>query len=222
MKIDILSIIESALVVGTLAVVGCSSSSSSSPGSEAGCPATGKDAGCPSAEAGCPGQAGCPAADAGCPSKEAGCPASSTPGDAQTPATGTAAEIDAWIAKGDYKAWHCETAPHASRSPSPHGPNRICSNDLSNAHGTGEYPTGAASVKELYDTGSTKIIGYAMARKMSAGAGDSWYWYETNGSVVANGLGKSGSDADFCVGCHSKAGSDAMHSGHDFVYTQVK
>jgi len=24
------------------------------------------------------------------------------------------------------------------------------------------------------------------------------------------------------VGCHQAAGSDAAHSGHDFVYTQVK
>lgn len=220
MKIDILSIIESALVVGTLAAIGCSASSTSSPGAQAGCPAT-KDAGCPSAEAGCP--AGCPSAEAGCPGKEAGCPAVSTPGDAQTPATGSPADIDAWIAKGDYKAWHCETAPHASRSPSPHGPNRICSNDLVSAHTTGEYPTGAAAVKELYDANSAKIIGYAMYRKMSAGGGDTFYWYETNSGVVANGVGKAGTNSgNICVGCHSKTGSDAMHSGHDFVYTQVK
>ncbi len=216
MKIDILSIIESALVIGTLAAVGCSSTSTKPTGSQAGCPAP--DAGSPSAEAGCP--AGCPAADGGCPGKEAGCPSPSTPGDMQTPATGTAANIDAWIAKGDYKAWHCEAAPHTARSPSPHGDNRICSNDLLSAHGTGEYPVGAASVKELYDTANTKIMGYTMARKMSAGGGDTWYWYEVNGGVVANGLGKAGTSAgSICVGCHSKA---EMHGGHDFVYTQVK
>lgn len=220
MKIDILSIIESALVVGTLAAVGCSSSSTSSSGTQAGCPATAKDGGCPAAEA------GCPAADAGCPGKEAGCPAANMPttaGDVQTPATGPAADIDAWIAKGDYKTWHCETAAHTARSPSPHGGNRICSNDLLSAHTTGEYPVGAASVKELYDAANTTIVGYAMARKMSAGGGDSWYWYEVNSGVVANGLGKTGTPAgNICVGCHSATGKDAMHSGHDLVYTQVK
>lgn len=177
MKIDILSIIESALVIGTLAAVGCSSTSTSTS-------------------------------------------TSTTPGDMQTPVTGTAADIDAWIATGDYKAWHCEAAPHAARSPSPHGGNRICSNDLLSAHGAGEYPVGAASVKELYDTANTKIVGYAMARKMSAGGGDTWYWYEVNGGVVANGLGVTGTSAgSICVGCHSKA---EMHAGHDLVYTQVK
>ena len=27
---------------------------------------------------------------------------------------------------------------------------------------------------------------------------------------------------DVCVSCHARAGSDEAHSGHDFVYTQVR
>jgi hypothetical protein len=39
--------------------------------------------------------------------------------------------------------------------------------------------------------------------------------------VVAVGGGMSGAPKSKCVGCHSAAGKDASHSGHDFVYAQV-
>lgn len=157
-------------------------------------------------------------------------------GTAQLPPTGKFADIDMWLAKGDYKSWHCEAAPHDARSPSPHGKNRICSNDLSSSHTTGEYPVGAANVKELYDEAGAKIIGYAIESHVTTGAkGDSWYWYERNplvgapakdgsAGLVANGLGLTAGtpERDVCVGCHAGAGSDAAHSGHDLVYTQVK
>ncbi len=147
-----------------------------------------------------------------------------TAGDANTPPTGKAETIDAWLAKGDYKSWTCETEPHAARSPSPHGTNRICSNTKASSHGDGEYPVGAASVKELYGSDGTTIAGYAIGLHTTAGTtGDSWYWYEKMGSsVVANGLGSTGTAKDVCVGCHAGAGSDAAHPGHDFIYTQVK
>jgi len=145
------------------------------------------------------------------------------PGTAQTPPIGTQAQVEAWLAEGSYKSWKCEPAPHAARSPSPHGINRICSNDTLSAHGSGEFPTGSAGVKELYDSAGTKIIGYATYLKTGPGGGESWHWYETiNGSLVANGPGTSGTPKDVCVACHAAAGSDADHSGHDFVYTQVK
>jgi hypothetical protein len=236
MKKDFLSVFEAAVLIGVVAIAACSDDSNPDPGGaaggQAGCPAAGAagaEAGCPAgcpaagaagAEAGCP--AGCPAA--GAAGAEAGCPAS-TPGDAQTPATGAAADIDAWIAKGDYKKWKCESAVHEARSPSPHGKNRICSNDLLSAAGDGEFPTGAASVKELYDDAGTTIVGHAVYLKTKAGAGESFYWYEVSsslGGVVANGTGDSGTAKSICVGCHSAAGADANHSGHDFVYTQVK
>ncbi len=160
-------------------------------------------------------------------------------GDAQNPAQG-AAEVEAWLAKGQYKAWHCEAAVHAARSPSPHGFNRICSNDVLSAAatGTGPWPKGAAAVKELYASATdTTPVGYAVYAKTAAdsAAGANWYWYErvpadstaphdANG-VVADGLGASGPANTICVGCHAGAGSDAAHTpspgGRDEVYTPV-
>ena len=160
-------------------------------------------------------------------------------GTAQTPPEGAAA-VEAWLTKGDYKKWKCEAAVHAARSPSPHGFNRICSNDLisANATATGPWPKGAAAVKELYKTAAdTAPVGYAVYLKTAAdsGAGANWYWYErvpldsmaphdTKG-VVADGPGSSGPAQNICVGCHAGAGMDAMHTpspnGHDFVYTPV-
>ncbi len=197
------TLLETAAVVGALALVGCSSTPASTTDA-------GSDAGCPAKEAGCP--AGCPAKDAGCPAKDA----SATPGDIDTPPTGSDADISAWIAKGDYMkgSWKCEAAPHAGRSPSPHGQNRICSNGKLSAHGAGEFPIGSAQVKEIYEAG--KITGYATQAKVATGGGEAWYWYEkVGGSVVANGTGVS-----LCTGCHSRAGTST--SGHDFVFTQVK
>ncbi len=145
-------------------------------------------------------------------------------GTADLPATGATAEVRAWLAKGDYKTgtWKCEPAPHAARSPSPHGMNRICSNATLSAHGEGEFPVGSAAVKELFgDDG--KIIGHAIYRKVAPGGGASFYWWEDmNGTEAANGMGDTGTAKSICVGCHAGAGSDAMHSGHDQVYTQVR
>lgn len=153
--------------------------------------------------------------------------------DKQLPPASGRADISAWLGKGYYKAFHCEAMPHASRSPSPHGMNRICSNDVLSAAGAGEYPVDSAAVKELYDAMGANIVGYATYRHVKAGTtGDTWYWYETvpAGSpaphemdgTVADGLGGSGPAQMICVGCHAAAGSDAGHSGHDFVYTQIK
>jgi hypothetical protein len=160
----------------------------------------------------------------------AGCGAGS---EAQNPPTTGRVDVEAWVSQGLYKDWHCEPAAHDQRSPSPHGKNRICSNDALSAHGSGAYPVDAAAVKELYDAAGTSVVGIAVYRKVStATTGDAWYFYErvpldspaphdANG-VVADGLGTSGAAKTICVGCHAGAGSDAQHSGHDFVYTQVK
>jgi hypothetical protein len=214
MKTDLLSIIETACLVGAIALVGCSSTTTPNNAADGGA------AGCPGkSDAGCPGKsdAGCPASDAGCPASDAGCPATGTPGDAQTPPTGTQAAVEAWLAAGSYKGagWKCEAAVHPARATgmSPHGMNRICSNTkLSTATGTGEYPIGSAGVKELYDDAGTKIVGYATYLKTKAGAGESWYWYERaeafGATAVANGPGNAGTPLTVCVGCHSKAPRD--------------
>jgi hypothetical protein len=138
--------------------------------------------------------------------------------DKELPVITSNAEILAWINKGFYTAWKCEAAAHDGRSPSPHGKNRICSNAKLSAHTIGEYPVGAVGAKELVDAAG-KITGYALEIKTKAGTGgDAWYWYEIqNAAVVASAANFSG-----CVGCHLGAGSDSGHSGHDFVYTQIK
>jgi hypothetical protein len=154
-------------------------------------------------------------------------------GDAQTPPMSGHDDIQAWLADGHYLSWTCEMDPHPiSIDVSPHGMQRICSNDLMSAHGDGEYPVGAAAVKELMMDDGT-LYGYAVSLHFQAGTeGDSWYWYENvhemhpaphdaNG-VVADGVGNAGPALDICVGCHMAAGLDAAHPGHDFVYVQVQ
>ncbi|WP_394823547.1 hypothetical protein [Pendulispora albinea] len=165
-----------------------------------------------------------------CSDDDKGSPFSSQ-GTAQRPATG-GSSVDTWLQSGAYKSWHCERAVHEARAPSPHGYNRICSNDAisANATGTADWPEGAAAVKELYDSAtSTTPSGYAVYLKTNAdGAGGAnWYWYERlpGGRIAADGLGSSGSAKDVCVGCHVAAGADAAHTpspgGRDQVYTPV-
>ena len=147
--------------------------------------------------------------------------------------TSSADDIEAWLAAGHYKQWSCEDPEHDARSPSPHGVNRICSNDVLSTHGDGEFPVDSVGVKELWDAIGGKVIGYAVYRHTKAGTtGDTWHWYERvpldsaaphdDKGVVAFGHGASGAAKDICVGCHQAAGSDMDHGGHDFVYTQVK
>ena len=84
--------------------------------------------------------------------------------DPQLPPTTGRTDVEAWLTAGFYKSWSCEPTSHAKRSPSPHDQNRICSNAaLSGFAGTGEYPVGAAGVKELFDDTGKTIVGYAVA-----------------------------------------------------------
>jgi hypothetical protein len=160
--------------------------------------------------------------------------------DDQTPPTGGRAEIEQWLTAASYKTWACEPAVHAARSPSPHGFNRICSNDLiaGAAAGTTAWPKGAAAVKEIYASlTATTPSGYAVYLKTDTDSADgaNWYWYErvpsdsaaphdANG-VVADGKGGAGTANSICVGCHRAAGSDAAHTpstgGRDQVYTPI-
>jgi hypothetical protein len=161
-------------------------------------------------------------------------------GDDQTPPQGRQA-VEAWLGDGAYKSWAAEPAVHASREPSPHGFNRIFSNDkIANAAtDTGVWPAGAAAVKELYASATaTTPIGIAVYVKLEADSagGANWYWYERvpldseaphdNNGVVADGRGTSGPAKEICVGCHAAAGTDAAHTptpgGRDLVYTPVR
>jgi hypothetical protein len=164
----------------------------------------------------------------------------SSKSDDQTPPTSGRTDIEAWISAGSYKTWACEPTVHEARSPSPHGFNRICSNDViaGAATGTAVWPKGSAAVKEIYASmTATAPVGYAVYLKTEAdsAAGANWYWYErvpadstaphdTNGTV-ADGKGGSGAPKDICVGCHGAAGADVPHTpspgGRDQVYTPV-
>jgi hypothetical protein len=161
------------------------------------------------------------------------------PGDAQTPPTTSGADVEAWLAKGSYKKWTCEEVEHAQIKVSPHGYNRVCSNDLAAGFSgdvDDERPINTASVKELYDDES-KLVGYAVGVKVKAksAGGDGWYWYERvpkdsaaphdADGVVADGLGSAGAAKSICVSCHAGAGTDALHSinlSSDFVYLQAQ
>ncbi len=151
-------------------------------------------------------------------------------GSSQRPPRGAAA-VEAWLKKADYKDWQCESGVHAARSPSPHGFNRICSNDAISSRATddGAWPDGAAAVKELYASADAKDpMGYAVYLKTAADSDDgaNWYWYERIGdSTVADGLGGEGPAKSICVSCHAAAGADDAHTptsgGRDQVYTPV-
>jgi hypothetical protein len=153
--------------------------------------------------------------------------------DDQTPPTSGRSDVEAWLTGGAYKMWTCEPAVHAAREPSPHGFNRICSNDAlaEAATGTAVWPKGAAAVKEIFTSATaTTPGGYAVYLKTDAdsAAGANWYWYERlpgQSDAVADGKGGSGAPKTICVACHGAAGSDAPHTpsagGRDQVYTPV-
>jgi hypothetical protein len=157
----------------------------------------------------------------------------------QRPPRGAAA-VEAWLKQGDYTAWQCESEVHEARSPSPHGFNRICSNESisGNRSSSDAWPSGAAAVKELYASADDDTpAGYAvyLKTKSDSAGGANWYWYERvpldsaaphdDDGVVADGLGSTGTAKTICVGCHVAAGSDDAHTpstgGHDQVYTPV-
>ena len=217
------SIVSCSVYFAALAVVGCSSDDGASP-------STGGDAAAssPDAAASSPDAA---AANLGATNP------TPTAGDAQHPPTSNAADVEAWLAQGAYKAWACETVAHSQMKVSPHGKNRICSNALTSTFAGkvgDERPVGSAAVKELYDDTDT-LVGYAVYAKVKATSdgGASWYWYErvpttsaapNTAGIVADGLGSGGRAQSICVGCHAGAGSNDDHTllgSSDFVYQQV-
>ena len=146
-----------------------------------------------------------------------------SPDPAQTPAVGEA-ETAAWLETGSFRNWTCEPEVHRARSPSPHGFNRICSNDVisRNASGSGEWPVGAAAVKQIYDRlTDTTPSGYAVYLKLDpeSRGGKNWYWWEKlSGRKTISGVGRSE-----CIGCHGDAGSTdmALPGARDLVFTPV-
>jgi hypothetical protein len=151
----------------------------------------------------------------------------------QTPPTTSMADIEAWLKGGDYKSWHCEATPHTPREGSPHpSMDRVCSNNLVSAAGSGEYPVGSSSVVELYDSAGTTLVGHGVNLHVAAGKDPgTWFFYElvpANSTIMHDasglvflGLGNAGNANALCAGCHSSAGPPT-YSGHDFVFTQVQ
>jgi hypothetical protein len=158
--------------------------------------------------------------------------------DDQTPPSTNGKDVEAWLATGKYMSWACEMDSHAAMKVSPHGQNKICSNNLvanfSGATGS-ERPVGSAAVKELYDDAAA-LVGYAVYVKVkpTTAGGANWYWYErvpltsaaphNSMGVVADGLGSAGTAQTICVGCHAAAASDDAHSvtkSGDYVYDQI-
>jgi len=162
----------------------------------------------------------------------------------QLPPTTNGTDVEAWLAKGSYLGWHCETTSHSAMKVSPHGTNRVCVNQLIESF-TGavsaERPKNSAAVKELYDDSMT-LVGYAVEVKLAdtSEGGKNWYWYERvpldspaphdAKGVVADGKGlapETVSDykGKICVACHSGAGADSdlhlVSKSSDFVYDVV-
>ena len=126
-----------------------------------------------------------------------------------------------------YLDWACEPEVHASRSPSPHGFNRICSNDVlaAAADGDGEWPAGAAGMKELYDSlTDTEPMGFSVYLKLEdqSDGGKNWYWYER----FPSGLIAASAGAGVCTGCHGRAGNGEANTptpgARDYVFTPVR
>lgn len=148
----------------------------------------------------------------------------------QLPPITSTEDINNWLTAGYYKTWRCEPAIRpALGTPgiSPHGMSRTCSNDLlSNLPDTGEYPVGAASVKELADNNGN-LKGYSISRHLLVGSRPAtWFWFERNiqGVVVAAGTGER-APQDVCSNCHVKASdvaSTGIEGGHDYVFRQVR
>jgi hypothetical protein len=138
---------------------------------------------------------------------DAACPADTAcKGTAQSPAVGAKADIEAWFASGAYLKWKCEAPGVGAGRDDAHGPNRVCSNDLLSASSSGDFPVGAANVKELRESNGA-IKGYAFMLKVKPGGGSgNWYWYEKTGSrTVANAVADSS-----CTSCHDRAPRDGV------------
>jgi hypothetical protein len=103
------------------------------------------------------------------------------PGTPELPPMGQAS-LEAWLMAAHHRSWACESTISAARLNGAHGRHRICSNRLLvESTGSGTYPVGAASVKEMYDQ-RDQPNGYAVGIKVAPGAGAStWYWYERTG-----------------------------------------
>ena len=119
--------------------------------------------------------------------------------------------IEAWLAAGWFRAWHCESDISPPRLTGNHGRHRICSNDLLRGSTSGTYPVGAASVKELFLAGD-QPNGFAVGLKAESGAGpQTWYWYERRGTLATGRPLAQGIAVPDCAVCHGVAPRDSVY-----------
>jgi hypothetical protein len=116
--------------------------------------------------------------------------------------------LEAWLAAGYYKGWHCEQQVSPSRGGA-HGRDRVCTNDILHAAPSTPYPVGSASVVEMFDS-ADRSNGFAVSSKVAAGTGAStWYWYERAGSSPTSRPVADSIAYPTCgENCHSQAPMD--------------
>lgn len=159
-----------------------------------------------------------PARDSGsAPSADAGPDPASDAADQVDAAPGQAVPTDAdalfaYLSAGDYRDFAAEADIHPSSGP--HGAVRTYFNELlvtSLEAGAATHPTGAASIKELYDGGT--LTGWAVAVKTDADSagGDGWYWYEVLDTAPGTEPIADGNGVGLCAGCHE--------DGADFIFS---
>jgi hypothetical protein len=141
-----------------------------------------------------------------------------------------AAALKPWLEAKSYAAWDCQPQAHAPIAISPHAWSRVCVTSQARATAAGSpFPKGAAAVKELLGADGKTPSGYAVTLKIAddSAEGAGWYYYEEALGVdpsgpVADGRGSDAKIRRTCADCHSAAGKDENHPGHDFMYSIVE
>lgn len=115
-----------------------------------------------------------------------------------------ATELAAWIQAGSWRSWKCEAAPHGPRGNSPHGMNRICQNSIvtAAASGSGDFPVGAAFVKEIYDAMGSPMAVFVDTRRSATPGAAGWQFF------MRGNDGMTMDNAPFCATCHQGAPRD--------------
>jgi hypothetical protein len=133
-------------------------------------------------------------------------------GAGEVPVSG--ADLFPYLKAGGYLGFTTESTVHDSTGP--HGGKvRTYINpslEASLKAGSAEHPVGAASVKELYLSGSS-VQGWAVMVKTQAAsdAGQGWYWYEVYSATDPSNPVADGNGVPLCYNCHV-SGKDFFRS----------
>lgn len=130
----------------------------------------------------------------------------------QLPSDTTQAGIEAFIAAGTYKSWTHDAAPRTSPAPYHGNLLQVYFNDLAVAAGDqGEPVAGGMVVKELYDEGTSALVGTAVSIRTEGEK--NWIYYCTNagGNLCAvNGAPDPIYDAARNKGCEICHGNQVL------------